>query len=172
MQGANFLMLDEPTNHLDIPSQEVLQEVLVSFQGTILLVTHDRYLIRTLASRIWAIAAEQLWVLEEGYDAYREWHRERRSTADEEGKADVRRAWEAERAAKRAVERERVRHVRERNEIEGAIHRLEARLEVVEVELAAASTAQDVERVTELGLEHGRLQAELDAQWVRWENLA
>ena len=43
--GANFLLLDEPTNHLDIPSQEVLQQVLEHFDGTIMLVSHDRYLV-------------------------------------------------------------------------------------------------------------------------------
>ena len=55
LSGANLLLLDEPTNHLDIPSQEVLQEVLDTFQGTILLVSHDRYLIDALATQIWEI---------------------------------------------------------------------------------------------------------------------
>lgn len=53
--GANLLLLDEPTNHLDIPSQEVLQSVLEQFDGTILLVSHDRYLVSRLANRIWEI---------------------------------------------------------------------------------------------------------------------
>ena len=55
LEEANFLLLDEPTNHLDIPSQEVLQAALESFDGTILLVTHDRYLVDRLASQIWAL---------------------------------------------------------------------------------------------------------------------
>lgn len=50
LSHANLLLLDEPTNHLDIPSQEVLQGVLAEFQGTILLVSHDRYLIDALAT--------------------------------------------------------------------------------------------------------------------------
>lgn len=55
LQGANFLLLDEPTNHLDIPSQEVLQSVLEAFQGTIVLVSHDRYLVDKLATQIWEL---------------------------------------------------------------------------------------------------------------------
>ena len=52
---ANLLLLDEPTNHLDLPSQEVLQTVLNEYRGTILLVSHDRYLIDSLASQIWEV---------------------------------------------------------------------------------------------------------------------
>jgi ATP-binding cassette subfamily F protein 3 len=52
---ANVLLLDEPTNHLDVNSQEALQDVLSEFDGTIILVSHDRYLIRALATDIWAV---------------------------------------------------------------------------------------------------------------------
>ena len=55
LQDTNLLLLDEPTNHLDIPSQEVLQAVLDAYQGTILLVTHDRYLVDALATQIWEV---------------------------------------------------------------------------------------------------------------------
>ncbi|MEZ4645069.1 MAG: ABC-F family ATP-binding cassette domain-containing protein, partial [Chloroflexota bacterium] len=53
LDQANFLLLDEPTNHLDLPAQEVLQEALHRFTGTVLLVTHDRYLVDRLATQIW-----------------------------------------------------------------------------------------------------------------------
>ena len=55
LQDTNLLLLDEPTNHLDIPSQEILQAVLDDYPGTILLVTHDRYLIDALATQIWEV---------------------------------------------------------------------------------------------------------------------
>jgi ATP-binding cassette, subfamily F, member 3 len=55
LMGANLLLLDEPTNHLDIDSQEILQEVLEAFNGTVMLVSHDRYLISQLATQIWAV---------------------------------------------------------------------------------------------------------------------
>jgi ATP-binding cassette subfamily F protein 3 len=59
LQETNLLLLDEPTNHLDILSQEVLQEVLDDYSGTILLVTHDRYLIDALATQIWEIDIDE-----------------------------------------------------------------------------------------------------------------
>ncbi len=161
LQGANLLLLDEPTNHLDIPSQEVLQEALASFQGTVLLVAHDRYLIRALATRVWAIANGRLHRFD-GYDAYRAWVRARRT---ERGEKRVRRR------PPRARQQAKQKASRQQAEIEEAIQRLEAQLAQLEEELSAASVAQDVDRVVELGAEHGRLQAELKAHWARWEEV-
>ena len=59
LQDTNLLLLDEPTNHLDIPSQEVLEAVLDDYKGTILLVTHDRYLVDALATQIWEINPDE-----------------------------------------------------------------------------------------------------------------
>ena len=70
LAGANFLLLDEPTNHLDIPSQEVLQEVLEGFNGTILLVSHDRYLVDRLAQHIWSIEEGELLTFAASYRDY------------------------------------------------------------------------------------------------------
>ena len=55
LSGSNLLLLDEPTNHLDLPAQEVLQAVLGEYAGTILLVSHDRYLIDVLATQVWEV---------------------------------------------------------------------------------------------------------------------
>jgi len=70
LHGANFLLLDEPTNHLDIPAQEVLQEVLEQFEGTILLVSHDRYLIDQLATQIWPLENGHLDVFKGTYQEF------------------------------------------------------------------------------------------------------
>jgi ATP-binding cassette, subfamily F, member 3 len=77
LQGANFLLLDEPTNHLDIPSQEVLTEALNHFDGTLLMVSHDRYLIAALATQLWILDRDangqtSLAVFRGTYDAWRE----------------------------------------------------------------------------------------------------
>ncbi|MEP7285100.1 MAG: ribosomal protection-like ABC-F family protein [Chloroflexota bacterium] len=70
LEGANFLLLDEPTNHLDIPAQEVLQEVLENFEGTILIVSHDRYLVDRLATQIWNLETGHLQVFEGDYQEF------------------------------------------------------------------------------------------------------
>ena len=73
LSDANLLLLDEPTNHLDIPSQEILQEVLSEYQGTILLVSHDRYLIDVLRTQIWEILPDEaaMRVFQGTYSQYR-----------------------------------------------------------------------------------------------------
>ncbi len=73
LSGANLLLLDEPTNHLDLPAQEVLQSVLSDYAGTILLVSHDRYLIDALATQIWEVDPSQstLNIFDGTYSQYR-----------------------------------------------------------------------------------------------------
>ncbi|MBN1179720.1 MAG: ABC-F family ATP-binding cassette domain-containing protein [Anaerolineae bacterium] len=174
LQGANFLMLDEPTNNLDIPSQEILQDVLTHFGGTVLLVAHDRYLIRALASRIWAIEGQRLRIFERGYDAYREWVTAERPqpAAPVLQPERERQQRDAERAAQRAAQREAERLAQQQADLEAAIHKIEARLAQLEVDLAAASTAQEVSRVAELGAEYTRLEVSLEDHLRRWEALA
>ena len=72
LEGANLLLLDEPTNHLDLPAQEVLQQTLEAFPGTILLVSHDRYLVNRLATQIWDVRTKRLDVYPGSYDDYME----------------------------------------------------------------------------------------------------
>jgi len=73
LQGANLLLLDEPTNHLDLPSQEILESMLADYNGTILLVSHDRYLIDALATQVWEVLpeAKRLRVFKGSYSEYR-----------------------------------------------------------------------------------------------------
>ncbi len=172
LQGANVLILDEPTNHLDIPSQEVLQEVLSSFDGTLLIVTHDRYLIRKLATHVWAIEDEQLWEFKEGYRAYRDWETQRqqqkKSLSAEESR--VKTEQERIRKARRAAEREAARQAQRQAELEQMIHQLETRKAQLEAQLATASERQEVEQVRALGAEYAGVEAELDSLLAAWAN--
>jgi ATP-binding cassette subfamily F protein 3 len=70
LDGANLLLLDEPTNHLDLPAQEVLQAGLEQFEGTLLLVSHDRYLVDRLATQVWELRDGRLRVFPGPYAEY------------------------------------------------------------------------------------------------------
>jgi ATP-binding cassette subfamily F protein 3 len=172
LQGANVLILDEPTNHLDIPSQEVLQEVLAGFGGTLLIVTHDRYLIRRLATCVWAIADGQLWEFKEGYDEYHAWEVQRRQQRGESQETQAQAERERAGEGRRAAEREAARQALRRADLEGAIRQLEGRRAQLEAQLAAASERQEVERVRQLGAEYSQVEAELDMLLAAWTDVA
>ncbi|NCN40955.1 ABC-F family ATP-binding cassette domain-containing protein [bacterium] len=69
----NFLVLDEPTNHLDISSREMLMEALKSFEGTIMMVSHDRYFLRALTNRVFTLDRNSLTTYDGTYDEFLDW---------------------------------------------------------------------------------------------------
>ncbi|MFN3742298.1 MAG: ribosomal protection-like ABC-F family protein [Anaerolineales bacterium] len=164
LQQANLLLLDEPTNHLDIPSQEVLQNVLAAYTGTILLVSHDRYLIDALATQVWEIdpADSRMSVFEGTYSQMRE----ARQRANQNQKEKVPQG--DERAAlltrKRAAATER-RRASEMQRLEVEIADLEERLHLLAARLE--SPPSDPLEVARLGKEYMALQSELDEKWKR-----
>ncbi len=174
LQHANFLVLDEPTNNLDIASQEVLEEVLGGFNGTILLVSHDRYLIRRLATHIWAIADGQLHSFE-GYAAYEAWH-EARKNGGTRPDARVEAEQKAQRLLERQQEKERQRLLARREkrlaELEATIAQHEAHLKELTLALEQASRRQDITQVTRLGHEYHQVQSRLDALIEEWGEVA
>ena len=145
LQGANFLLLDEPTNHLDLDTQEILESVLRQFPGTILLVTHDRYLVQALATHIWRVAGDELRVFKGDYEEYL-----RQRAAEVEGKAEAKAEGVVENAAperdrERAREERRQRKAAERLAEQAAlmerqIHELETKLAALGAQLEAASS--------------------------------
>lgn len=171
LQGANLLLLDEPTNHLDLPSQEMLQSLLADFQGTILLVSHDRYLIDALATQIWEVdpAKRSLLVFDGTYSEYR-----------------AARQAEAQQAAaqKAAAQTARVDTDRPRKSGSGAERKRRERLRVIEEEITILETQlaalsrqlenppADTHKVMKLGHDYQNLQHRLEAYLNEWTDLA
>ncbi|MFO7717663.1 MAG: ABC-F family ATP-binding cassette domain-containing protein [Desulfohalobium sp.] len=72
LDRANFLILDEPTNHLDLESREALVQALRGYEGTVLVVAHDRYLLSEVADNVWVLGSTGIEVLNRGYPEYEE----------------------------------------------------------------------------------------------------
>ncbi|MCS6827370.1 MAG: ABC-F family ATP-binding cassette domain-containing protein, partial [Caldilinea sp.] len=166
LEGANFLLLDEPSNHLDIPAQEVLQQVLEQFDGTILLVSHDRYLIDRLATQVWELRNGRMEVFPGTYAELQA----ARQQAVERAKQNAptqsdRRNDYATGKQMRAEERRRARAVAE---AESRVHALEARLVELEKALHAATAAQDLDAIQQIGRAYAETEAELDAAMEAW----
>jgi len=170
---ANLLLLDEPTNHLDIPSQETLQAVLASYPGTILLVSHDRYLINTLASQIWEIDMneENLILFEGNYQSYQTHLRENWAAAQDLINLDEEPldSYKDKKAAKnKALADDRKRATR-LQEVENLISELENLLE--ELGKTLTDPPDDAGEVINLGKRYGDTEKELEGLLAEWETL-
>ncbi len=170
---ANLLLLDEPTNHLDIPSQEILQEVLSEYAGTILLVSHDRYLIDALGTQIWEIKPDQasLTVFEGSYSMYRAEQEARSLDAARkaEGGRQVQITAGQKTRANPASNEERRRKNRLK-EVESLVSLLETQLN--ELGLRLENPPSDPGKVQKLGKEYVEVQTRLEALLQEWEGLA
>ncbi len=174
LEGANLLLLDEPTNHLDIDSQDVLQAVLAQFDGTILLASHDRYLIDALATQVWQLSPGDLSITQGGYEEFlRARNRRLQQAAGDKALAGAR-----ARGKRAAVYAEKKRGLnpyqaaKRAGELEAMIHELESRLGEIETELDDASLAGDAGKVRTLGETYARAQADLEAALEEWGSLA
>ena len=171
LEGANFLLLDEPSNHLDIPAQEVLQAVLEHFDGTILLVSHDRYLIDHLATQVWELRQNRLEVFPGTYSELIA-ARQQAAEANKQAAAEARSAMRSDYAASkqsRAEERKRAKAVADAEE---RVHALEARLARLENDLHIATVEQDLDGIQRLGQAYTDTQTELEAAMEEWAELA
>ena len=171
-QNANVLFLDEPTNHLDIPSQEILQQVLRAFAGTIVFVSHDRYLIDALATHVWAIDGTGVKAMAGKWDAYLKW-RSGRATDRAAGSATSAQATSRREAYRlRRRQQNRLQRLRRRlEEVERLIHDLESELQKLQDDISAAGQAGDVERVTRLGERYDATDRRIEELNREWEGL-
>jgi ATP-binding cassette subfamily F protein 3 len=171
LDGANFLLLDEPTNHLDIPSQEILQDVLDAFNGTILLVSHDRYLIDALATQVWDIQPGNMTVFEGTYQEYVQ-AREAARQAERDSQTPARMETKiAQKPANGKPALSPFQRQRKLAEIEQKIHELEIRLVELSGELGDASAVGAVDRVRDLGEAYTAAESQLDRALREWETL-
>ena len=174
LQGANLLLLDEPTNHLDIVSQELLEQVLQDFDGTILFVSHDRYFIDAVATQVWAVEDGQVHAYSGNHSQYLQ-QRELLKAAKTEQAPAAKRRMQADRRPN--VEQQRTEKLaRQRQakhaELEDEIQRLETRLVVLSSDLERASVAQRVDRVHDLGREYVDVQEELRRRLEEWAGVS
>ena len=89
LSRSNFLVLDEPTNHLDLESREALIEALASYEGTIFMVAHDRYLLKEVADQLWSLSPEGITVHERGFEEYDRYRKAQNSLASSKAKEDA-----------------------------------------------------------------------------------
>ncbi|MDC8805154.1 ATP-binding cassette domain-containing protein [Halomonas pacifica] len=177
----NLLLLDEPTNHLDLEMREALTEALAGFEGAVILVSHDRHLLRATVDEFWRVADHRLEPFDGDLEDYRAWLKvrlegERREARAEKGERQAEAAVPKEdrKAARRAAAelREKLRPLkRQRDKAEQAMEKTQAALGEVEERLADATLYTEASRkaeLTELLGRQGELKSRLDALEAEW----
>ncbi|MBR4434723.1 MAG: ABC-F family ATP-binding cassette domain-containing protein [Clostridia bacterium] len=159
---ANLLLLDEPTNHLDIPSREALESALEEYDGTMLIVTHDRYLVNRLADRVLVLGDDGIEEYIGGYDDYREALAETKQQVKERTVSKNALDYREKKQQQSAINRARG----ELERCEKAIAEKEAEIEALNRETVLA--ASDYKKAEDLSQKISALQSELNTLYDRW----
>ena len=177
--GANLLILDEPTNHLDVESIEALEDAVEDYDGSVLLVSHDRALLRALTTRVWVLHEQRIIDFDGGFDewevaAVERLHAARVKAAESEARHRVHERQAVERphrpdrdrraAARKARERQAIAEARV-GELEKAVDKLTTTLE----DPGLYTTPEGTQRAGLLGKELEVAKAQLDAAIAEWE---
>jgi ATP-binding cassette, subfamily F, member 3 len=169
VRPAALLALDEPTNHLDLLSREVLEEALVRFAGTMVFISHDRYFINRVATRVVEVEGGRLTPYLGGYDDYRE----AKARAHAAAPAPLPRPPRAAPAAPRARPSAELREMRRRLEdVEEQIHALEGRLRDLAATFSDPALYADGDRVRVMTQARRDAEARVAGLMREWEALS
>ncbi len=169
LTGANLLLLDEPTNHLDIRSREALENALLSYGGTVLTVSHDRYFINKLSTKIVRFYDDGIKSFDGNYDDYCQ-------TLENE-KAEIQSVKKEKSTKNDYVLRKEIKSEHRKlqtaiKKCEEEIEKNESRTSLLEDELSKPENASDYEKITSLTAEMNSLKDELDLLLEEWEKLS
>lgn len=181
---ANFLMLDEPTNHLDIQSVELLIEALNKYQGTCMIVSHDRYFVSRIANKFWTIDEHKVNMFDGTYEEWQEWHtkieeaqKEKQIAAKEAAKVA-----QAKQSANPAMSQRRESELkqlqRELNNLQKKMDRIEKDMErilaekiALEEQMADSTIFSDKERYKTVENQYQKVVANLNYKESEQENI-
>src|SRR5258708_1136911 len=176
LQGSNLLILDEPTNHLDLQSRQFLQDILGEFEGTLLFVSHDRYFIDSLATKVWVIEDGVLIPYMGNYTEYRTRKQSivldipvRIKNEPQAASSVTKPTASPAKAGGRKAGKVKVRAL---EDVERDIEKAEAQVKDIEAALAEAALNADAALLTQLNAEYEQEKAHVDELLVEWERLA
>jgi ATP-binding cassette subfamily F protein 3 len=185
LQGPNFLILDEPTNHLDIPTREILEQALLDFGGTYLIVSHDRYFLDKITTRTLVLEQKKIKDFLGNYTYYREKEREAAELAAQElaeqEKDKVKASPAAVKSPARAVpavesrlpfQKKTYGAAQKIAQIEMKIAELEATIKMYEVQMNEPANQIDSAKMMELTNLYEETRLKLDAAYEKWEILS
>ena len=186
LDGANCLVLDEPTNHLDIMARETVEAALTAFDGTVLVVSHDRYFVNETADRIWEIEDLEVKDYKGNYEFYQEErNKQAELLAEREAELEKQRAY-AEQQAKKNAPQAVPEKVEAKNKqrryspdeakkllpkVELSIREQEAMMKLLEMKMADPANHADPAQSAAMAAEHDEYEAKIMELMEKWEQL-
>lgn len=181
LDGANCLVLDEPTNHLDIMAREAVEAALTAFDGTVLVVSHDRYFINEVADRIWEIEDGQLKDYKGNYDFYLAEKQKAAAAAAEAMTASVQENVKQKANNKAQLQPVKAADKKQRYspeeaarllpKVELSIREQEAMMKLLEVQMADPANHEDPAHSTAMAAEHDAYEQKIAELMEKWELL-
>ena len=186
LDGANCLVLDEPTNHLDIMARETVEAALTAFDGTVLVVSHDRYFVNEIADRIWEIEDLEVKDYKGNYEFYQEERKKQAELlAEREAELEKQRAYAEQQAKKNAVqvvpEKVEAKNKQRRYspdeakkllpKVELSIREQEAMMKLLEMKMADPANHADPAQSAAMAAEHDEYEAKIMELMEKWEQL-
>ena len=169
---ANFLLLDEPTNHLDMQSENILIQALQQYEGTFLLVSHNRHFIRETANKIWYIEDREIKEYPGTYDEYEYWlgtQKEEKPSQQETQKTNT---TSLKKSKTRKVDNSGVEKLkRELTEIENRVFTLEEKKETYEAKLSSTEIYNNSDELADLQKKYAQLRSKLEEEQKKWEEI-
>lgn len=170
ISDCNFILMDEPTNHLDIDSKEILEDAILDFEGTLLIISHDRYFLNKVASKILDMKSDRMDLYLGNYNYYQEKLREMNMT--EEEKATVTKTQIKKERKKEKLKRDEIRAIKNKiKSIEKDMEEIDKKIKDLTKESLAEGFYDDQARVAEVFREMKDLEDMRDYLDEEWLNL-
>ncbi|SHJ67665.1 ABC-F family ATP-binding cassette domain-containing protein [Paramaledivibacter caminithermalis] len=170
LSSANFILLDEPTNHLDLPSKEVLEDALLEYDGTIFTISHDRYFLNKIATKILEISQDGIKEYLGNYDYYIEKKKQlEQSTDDKNSETITKTKLKEEKKRKKIEEAEKKKHKQMIKELEDKILDFETRLNELEHLMCDKDVYANPDKSKQLHNEYENIKRELENLYSQWE---
>jgi ATP-binding cassette subfamily F protein 3 len=183
LSPVNFLIMDEPTNHLDQLSREALENALKNYQGTLLLISHDRYFLDQIVNRVIEIRQHRLYEFSGNYSYYLEKRQQITAAAINDNNSNIELTAAGEKTTKPSKEHKRLmaqvrqQFSKDRNQLqkrisqlEAEIMQLESRKKEIELQMTRTETYQDSKQVIALQKELAEIQERLPLADSEWEH--
>ncbi|PWL32086.1 ABC-F family ATP-binding cassette domain-containing protein [uncultured Roseivirga sp.] len=174
LSEANFLMMDEPTNHLDFLSVNILIQALQQYEGTFVIVSHDRHFVSQIANKIWYIEDQEIKVYPGTYDEYEYWQakREKQLAAQAPPEPAKPKAKSAGKKVRNNQEEQELKKLKQSlAETESTIEQIEGEIANIEKDMAKPEVFENPDTLAEKTEKHTQLKQQLESKQENWETI-